>query len=157
MMAFHVPHRLLSDGDSSLSPAPATDPFPMSVYVLATSMPGTRAALGAAGSYAHGLGAQIVLLVPHVVPYAQTLEHPADSVDFVADRFRALAVGIGVDVSIRVCLCRPQSATLSRLIPRDAAILIGGRTRRWWPTREQRVARTLMQTGRRVLFVPSAS
>ena len=155
MMAFHAPHRLLSEGDAA-SAVPAAHPLPISVYVLATSAPGTRAALRAAGSFARGLDACIVLLVPHVVPYPQALEHPADSVDFVADRFRELAVEIGVDVSIRVCLCRPQSAALAPLIPKDAAILIGGRTRRWWPTREQRLARTLMKTGRRVLFVPSA-
>lgn len=156
MMAFHAPHRLLSEGDASVSASPA-DSLPLSVYVLATSASGTRAALRAASSYARGLDACIVLLVPHVVPYAQALEHPADSVDFVADRFRELAVEIGVDVSIRVCLCRPQSAALAPLIPRDGAILIGGRTRRWWPTHEQRLARTLMKTGRRVLFVPSGS
>jgi hypothetical protein len=118
-------------------------------------MSGTRAALRAAGSYARGLDGRIILLllVPHVVPYAQTLEHPADSVNFVADRSLALAHETGVDVMIRICLCRPQSANLAELMPRDAAILIGGRARRWWPTHEQRLTRTLTRTGRRVLFV----
>jgi hypothetical protein len=153
MMAFHAPHRILSDGDSSRWPTLAIDPLPMSVYVLATTMPGTRAALRAAGSCARGLDARIVLLVPHVVPYVQTLEHPADPVAFVADRFRALAREIAVDIMIRICLCRPQSGALIALIPTDAAILIGGRTRRWWSTREQRLTRTLARTGRRVMFV----
>jgi hypothetical protein len=153
MLAFHAPHRILSEGDSSLSPTQGIDPLPMSVFILATTMQGTRAALRAAGSYAHGLGARIVLLVPHVVPYVQTLEHPADPVTFAADRFRALAREIGVDVMIRICLCRPHSAALIALIPRDAAILIGGRTRRWWPTHEQRLTSTLTRTGRRVMFV----
>jgi hypothetical protein len=125
----------------------------MLVYVLATSTRGTRSALRAAGSYAKGLDAHVVLLVPHVVPYAQTLEHPADSVKFAANRFRALAHETGIDVIVRICLCRPQCVALIPLIPRDAAVLIGGRARRWWPTREQRLARTLTKTGRRVLFV----
>jgi hypothetical protein len=74
-------------------------------------------------------------------------------VTFVADRFRALAREVGVDVMIRICLCRSQSAALIALIPRDAAILIGGRIRRWRPTPEQRLTRTLTRTGRSVMFV----
>lgn len=145
-----------SEGDSLDRGQTGIERVPLRLYVLATSTPGTRAALEAAARYAHGLDARIVLLVPHVVPYAQTLDHPADAVDFVANRFRALAAEVDVDISIRVCLCRPQSAALTPLIPKDAAILIGGRTRRWWPTQEQRLARTVMRTGRRVLFVPSS-
>jgi hypothetical protein len=152
MMTLGPSHQLLAAGDSRTPVAPECR-APFDLYVLATSKRGTRAALQSAGAFARGLDATIVLLVPHVVPYAQTLEHPADSVQFVADRCRALACELGVDVTVRVCLCRPQSAALTPLVPSDAAILIGGRTRRWWPTREQRLARTLMETGRRVLFV----
>jgi len=117
-------------------------------------MRGTRAALAAADAHAQGLGARIVLLVPQVVPYAQTLEHPADSVTFAADRFRALVDELRSDVTIRVGLCRPQDATLEALIPRDAVVLVGGRTRRWWPTPEQRAAAALTRAGHGVLFVP---
>jgi hypothetical protein len=126
---------------------------PLSVYVLATSTQGTRAALQAAGTYAQGLDARLVMLVPHVVPYAQALEHPADPVAFTASRFRALAEQLGIDVTIRVCFCRSHSAALAPLIPPHAAVLVGGRTRRWWPTREQRVANALTSAGRSVLFI----
>ena len=153
MMTVRSPHRLLSAGDSSTSAVPAAGGLPLAVYVLATSADGTRAALMAAGAHARDLEARIVLLVPHVVPYAQALEHPADSVGFVADRFRTLAVELDVEVTIQVCLCRPEHAALAPLIPQDAVILVGGRTRRWWSTREQRLAGTLTRTGRRVLFV----
>ena len=152
-MTFHSPHRLLSEGNSSTPAVPAAGRLPLAVHVLATSADGTRAALMAAGAHARDLEARIVLLVPNVVPYAQALDHPADSVGFVADRFRTLAVELDVEVTIRVCLCRPEHASLAPLLPRDAVILVGGRTRRWWSTREQRLADALRRTGRRVLFV----
>jgi hypothetical protein len=151
-MTFHSLQRLLSAGDSSTPGAPAGR-LPLAVYVLATTADGTRAALMAAGAHARDLEARIVLLVPHVVPYAQALEHPADSVGFVAERFCALALELGLEATIRVCLCRPQHAALAPLIPQDAVILVGGRTRRWWSTREQHLARALIHTGHRVLFV----
>lgn len=142
-------------GDSSVSAVQA-DRLPLSVYVLATSISGTRGALEAAASHARDLDACVVLLVPIVVPYALTLEHPADSPTFVADRFRSLAEALGIDVTIRICLCRPQHATLAPFIPRDAVILVGGRTRRWWPSREQRLAAALTRTGHQVVFISAA-
>jgi hypothetical protein len=155
-MAFASRHQLRSD-EGSPAAIPAAGESPLSIYVLATSLPGTSAALHAADSCAGGLEARIVLLVPHVVPYAQALEHPADSVGFVADRFRTLAWALGLEVTIRVCLCRPEHAALAPLIARDAVILVGGRIRRWWPTREQRLAGELIRAGHRVLFVQTPS
>ena len=131
---------LPSQGNSSRSAAPAAGRLQLPVYVLATSSDGTRAALAAARSHARDLDARIVLLIPHVVPYAHTIEHPVVSPDFVADRFRSLARELSLEVSIHVCLCRPQDAALAPLVPQDAVILLGGRARRLWLTREQRLA-----------------
>ena len=128
----------------------------LSIYVVATTPTGTRAALAAAQAHARGLAARIVLLVPHVVPYAQALEHPADPTAFPADRYRGLAEELGIDVAIRICLCRGRDAVAS-LIPHDAVVLLGGRRRRWWPTREERAAGTLTKAGYRVLFVAARS
>jgi hypothetical protein len=153
-MTFTVPRHSVSDGDSSASATQPISRSHLSVYVLATSMEGTRAALQAAGTHARGLDARVVLLVPHVVPYAEALEHPAQPVAFTAGRFRARVEALGVDVAIHVCVCRPHSEALATLIPAEAAVLLGGRTRRWWPTPEQRLARALTGAGRWVLFVP---
>ena len=127
----------------------------LSVYVLATTDGGTRAALEAAGAMAHDLRARIVLLVPHVVPYAQALEHPADPTTFAGERYRESAAALGLDVIIRVCLCRTRSQ-VAALLPPDAAVLVGGRPRprfQPWPTSEERLARDLERGGRRVLFI----
>ena len=125
----------------------------LAVYVVATTIGGTRAALEAARTFAAGVDVRIILLVPQVVPYPQSVDHPADSVAFTRERFRHLAESLAVDVLVRVCLCRSHSAALAPVVPRDAIVLVGGRCRRWWPTREQRVADALTGAGRQVLFV----
>jgi hypothetical protein len=125
-------------------------------HVIATTNVGTRAALEAAHAWASGLDLQVVLLVPQVIPYADPLDQPADSVAFAANRFRELADALHIDVLVRVCVCRPHSAELRPLLPRDGIILVGGRVCRWWPTREERLARRLDRDGYRVIFVGSA-
>jgi hypothetical protein len=126
----------------------------LQVYVVATTLPLTRIALRAADGYAHGFGVRIVLLVPRVVPYPELLAHRPDATGIIADRFRQTAEELGIEASIRVCVCRPHSAALTDLLPEDTIVVVGGRSRRWWHTREQRLARALARDGRRVLLVP---
>jgi hypothetical protein len=130
-----------------------TEAEELAVYVVATTFSGTRAALDAARNFAAGFDLRITLLVPHVVPYQQPLDHPADSVAFAVERYRRLAEPLAMDVMVRVCLCRSHSAALAPLIPRDTIVLVGGRCRPWWPTREQRVADALTRYGHHALFV----
>jgi hypothetical protein len=132
---------------------PTTQGEQLAVYVVATTFSGTRAALGAARNFAAGFDIRITLLVPQVVPYPQSVDHPADSVAFTRERFCRLVEPLATDVLVRVCLCRSHSVALAPLLPRDAVVLVGGRCRRWWPTREQNVADALSRTGRQVLFV----
>jgi hypothetical protein len=130
-----------------------TEPRDLAVYVVATTPGGTVAALEGARKFAAGFTLRVTLLVPYVVPYQLPLERPADSLAFTAERFRQLVEPLAVDVLVRVCICRPHSATLALLLPRDAVILVGGRYRRWRATREQRLAKALARDGRLVLFV----
>src|SRR5579862_895930 len=94
---------------------PATKQQCLSIYVVATTDRGTQAALAAAARYASDLDARIVLLVPHVVPYAQSLEHPADAPAFSGERFREFADTLGLDTTIRVCVCRSASSVTALL------------------------------------------
>jgi hypothetical protein len=132
----------------------ATRPSP--VHLVATTLDGTRAALVAAGAIARGSGAPAVMLVPWVVPYAESLDHPTDSVAFGVKNFRKLAEELGIDVAVHVCLCRSSDDAIASLVPRDAVVVIGGRGRLWWPTREQRLAARLSRSGHRVVFVAEA-
>ena len=128
-------------------------PAGLALSVIATTEAGTRAALFAADDLGFGLAPRIILWVPHVVPYAQPLDHPADDVTFTAARFRTLAEEIAADVFVRVCVCRSDAAGLEAVLPRGAVVLVGGARRRWWQTREQRLAERLAAHGYSVLYI----
>jgi hypothetical protein len=125
----------------------------LTIHVIATTIDGTRAALTEASRLARGLGVRVVLLVPHTVPYGESLEGPSRQPAHSEDCFRALADECSSDVSMYIVVCRPGVADLARLLPADATLLVGGAARRLWPTREERVAHTLAAKGHRVLFV----
>jgi hypothetical protein len=125
----------------------------LNVQVVATSASGTRAALQAAQAMAAGLDARIVVVVPQVVHYHESLEHPTVSPDFVGNRFRTVAEALAMDVEVRVCVCRSQTTALASALPRDAVVLVGGKTRRWWPTAEQRLTAALVSRGCRALLI----
>ena len=131
----------------------ASEAGSLKVQVIATSAGGTRAALGAAKSLAAGLDAGIVLVVPHVVQYGETLQHPTVSPDFVGERFRSIAEDLAIDVEIRVCVCRSRTAVLASALSHDAVVLVGGKIRRVWPTVEQRLIAALVSRGYKALLV----
>ena len=145
--------RLPADGSLSGS---ADDERGQGLCVIATTDTGTRLALTTARDLSQGLNLRVVLLVPHIVPHALPLEHPADPVTFTEARFRRLAEDTGTDILVRVCICRPETASLEAMLPRQATVLIGGTYRRWWRSQEQRLARRLTTLGHRVLFIDAA-
>jgi len=138
---------------AAISDRSDTDGDRLAVYVVATTPAGTRGALDAARVLTAGFNPRMTLLVPQVVPYPQSVDHPADSVAFTLERFRRLAEPLAMDVLVRACLCRSPGSALTLVLPRDAIVLVGGRWRGMWPTREQRLAHTLAVAVRHVLFV----
>lgn len=131
----------------------ASDAGSLNVQVVATKGSATLAALRAARSLAAGLDARIVLVVPQVVHYGEALDRPTVSPGFIADRYRRMAEDLAMDVEIRVCVCRSQTGALVSALPRDAVVLVGGKTRRLWPTAEQRLTAALVDRGYRALLV----
>jgi hypothetical protein len=57
-------------------------------------------------------------------------------------------------VDVLPCLCRRLSDVAQLLTP-QSVVVIGGRSRWWWASREQRLADTLTAEGYHVLFVPA--
>ena len=125
----------------------------LQLWVMATTDAGIRSALAAARDLGKGLSPEVVLLVPHVIPYPQSLDAPPIALAFTERRVRALAEEAGIDVRVSVCLTRTGPEGLEPLLPRQATVLVGGPARRWWPTRAQRLANRLTERGHRVLFI----
>jgi len=125
----------------------------LSVTVVFTTVPATLVALRRGAQLAHDLGAQIRILVPHVVPYPLPIDRSQADPEFKVRRFRTTSVDGAVKTQIDVRLCRdPRKAVMQTLCP-QSVVLIGGR-KRWWPTRETRLAKLLSIAGHHVIFVP---
>jgi hypothetical protein len=123
----------------------------LNIAVVFTSIEATLAALKEAGTLASSLGARITLLVPQVVPYPLPLEIPPVLIEFNERRFRLIASQNPVETSVRIYLCRDGLATLTNVLNPGSIVVIGGR-KRWWPTREKKLARQLHRAGHEVFF-----
>ena len=123
----------------------------LNIAVIFTSVESTLAALKEAGNLANSLGARITLVVPQVVPFPAPLETPPVLVEFNENRFRVMASESPVETSVQICLCRDRFETLVSVLKPGSIVVLGGR-HRWWPTKDERLARQLRRAGYEVLF-----
>jgi hypothetical protein len=137
-------------GQPGRSPAEGTDKR-LNIAVVFTSIEATLAALREAGTLAISLGARITLLVPQVVPYPLPLESPPVLVVFNERRFRVIASESPVSTNVQIYLCRDPFETLASVLSPCSLVVLGG-PKRWWPTRERRLASKLRRAGHEVVF-----
>jgi hypothetical protein len=123
----------------------------LEVNVVYTRLPGTAETLNAASGLARGLGARVTVHVARVIPYPLELKSPPVSVQFAEERLLALAGEQPVETNIQMYLCRDLTETIRRVLKPASVVVIGGR-KRWWPTREQKLARTLRRDGHHVIL-----
>ena len=123
----------------------------LSIAVVFTSVDATLAALKEAGALARSLGARITLLVPQVVPYPLPLESPPVLVEFNERRFRVIASESPVETNVNIYLCRDPFETLTSVLKPGSIVVLGGQ-KRWWPTKDELLARQLRRAGYEVFF-----
>ena len=123
----------------------------LNIAVVFTSVESTLAALKEAGNLASSLGARIKLVVPRVVPHPLPLETPPVLVDFNENRFRVMASESPVETSVQIYLCRDRFETLTGALKPGSIVVLGGK-KRWWPTKDEVLARRLRRAGYEVLF-----
>lgn len=126
----------------------------LNISVVFTSMESTLAALKEAGNLANSLDAQITLIVPQIVPYPLSLESPPVHPEFNENRFLVMANESPVETGVQIYLCRDRLQTLTSVLKPGALVVLGGRKPRWrwWPTKDQTLARNLRRAGYEVLF-----
>jgi hypothetical protein len=123
----------------------------LNIAVVFTSVDATLVALKEAGNLANSLGARITLVVPQVVPFPLPLETPPVLVEFNENHFRVMASESPVETSVQIYLCRDRFETLATALKPRSIVVVGGR-KRWWPTKEETLARQLRRAGYEVLF-----
>jgi hypothetical protein len=117
----------------------------MAIHVLATSIEGTRAALSAVKPLAAEWGLPVVLMIP--TPPGRR------DVNWLVAGYEQLARDVGQPVRVRVGVSSNVAASAALLTERNSPLVIGGPSRWWWPTAEERLAARLRRAGRDVLFV----
>ena len=123
----------------------------LDIVVVFTSIEATLAALKEAGTLANSLGARIALVVPQAVPYPIPLENPPVQMNFNETRFRVMASESRVETSVHIYLCRDRFETLTSVLKPGSIVVLGGR-KRWWPTKDELMARQLRRAGYEVVF-----
>lgn len=106
------------------------------VYVVATSVEGTREALEVATAWARGVSGRAVLLVPRAEE-----EHA----------IRQLADVYSPRPDVLACVWE-RSIDLLQLVHVSGRVVLGGVSRWGWPTAEERLARVLTRAGCHVTF-----
>ena len=124
----------------------------LDIEVIFTSVEGTLVALTRAGKLAENLGARIVLVVPQIVPWPLPLESPPVLLEFQEARFREIASSSPVDIHVHLYLCREPLNILGQVLKPRSLTVVAGR-KGFWPTKEQRLTRTLKGMGHEVIFV----
>src|SRR5262245_59684432 len=133
--------RLLRTGLSRPEAAPQEE-SKLNIVVIFTSTAATTAALKKADALAESLEAEVTLIVPQIVPYPLPLTSPPVLLDFQENRFRDIALQSPVETRVQLYLCRDALEMLTTVLPPRSLVIIG-RPRRWWPSRESRLARKL--------------
>ena len=123
----------------------------LNIAVVFTSVEATLAALREAAALAQSLRARIQLVVPQVVPYPLPLESPPVLVEFSERRFRVVAAESLVETSVQIYLCRNRFDTLSSFLKRGSIVVLGG-PKKWWPTKDELLARRLRNAGYEVIY-----
>ena len=143
--------KLLLPGSGVPQPSVETESR-LNISVVFTSVTPTLAALKRAGELANQLGGHITLLVPQVVLYPLPLESPPVLLVWNERRFRVIANQSPVETMVRLYLCRDRHELVMSALKPQSLVVIGGRTRWWWATAEERLARTLRRAGHEVVF-----
>ena len=131
--------------------APERDPN-LQLYVIFTNQEGTKGALKAANCLANDLDTRVVILVPQVVPYPLSLEHPPVAAEFTERALSQLAREQELEVTIKIYLCRDRNETIRHALTPDSLVVIGTQ-KRWWPNRDRMLARLLKRDGHKVILV----
>ena len=112
----------------------------------------TAAVLQRASVLTAGLNASIRLVAIHAVPYPLPFHCPAAEHAHLVERLVDLASRCPSSVAPEVVLARYRDAGFRHVLKPASIVLIGAR-KRFWPTREEKLARALARDGHMVVLV----
>jgi len=136
--------------------ASGDDSRKLEIKVVYTGTAATVSALKRAHQCAQALGAHIDLLYWQVVPRFFDFNAPPVSIHFMQRQLCSMAQACCPDVTVevRMFLCRHLEESLADILSRESLVILGGK-KKWWHSREEKLANALASRGYMVLFVDS--
>lgn len=122
------------------------------VYVVYTTLEDTLAAARVAGDFAKALEVPVTIIHFRPVPFPLPVDEPTGMSPVETEEFLTCLQAEGLDVRVRVCLCRDARQAIPSAFQSHSLVVVAGR-RSWWPTESERWRRTLEAAGHFVVFV----
>ncbi len=122
------------------------------VNVVFTTPQDTLAALRVASAVGKAMSAPLRLVQFRSIPYPMSVDAPSGLSAVEADEFVERVRAEGVDLRVRVYLCRDERRVMPLAFGPHSFIVLGGR-RSWWPTPADRLRKRLEAAGHFVVFV----
>jgi len=124
----------------------------MEIVVPYTEWSITRALLQRAAELTAGLNARVTLVAVHTIPYPVTFGCPTAVHAYLVDQLVGLAGLCPLPVTPHVVLARDREEGFLFVLKPEATVLVGSH-KRPWRTSEERLARTLVRNGHKVVLV----
>jgi hypothetical protein len=112
----------------------------------------TEAVLKRATVLAAGLKAAIRLVAVHAIPYPQPFHCPTALHAHLVEQLVDLASRCPLSVDPQVVLARYRDDGFRHVLKPASIVLVGAR-KRFWPTREEKLARSLARDGHQVALL----
>ena len=112
----------------------------------------TRAALRHA-AVCSDLNVHVSLVDIQVVPFPCPLDQPPINKEYSQRRLRDLFSETGLAGGVAVMYTRDWLEGFRRILEPKSLLILATR-KRWWPTREQKIARALTKAGHQVMLLP---
>jgi hypothetical protein len=152
MSTANHPEKPVALGIGDAPPTFSNPDSELSVFVIFTSIHWQRRALEKAREIAQYIGARIIVVALQVVPLPLSLDEPTIPMEFLERRFEEKADDFPQGTQVISYLCRdPIEALHCILIPHCPVVM--GVEKRWWPAREERLARKLNRSGFNITLV----
>jgi hypothetical protein len=131
---------------------PNIRPGVLSVVVPYTTPQLTRAALRHS-AVCSDLDIQVCLVDVQVVPFPRPLDEPPINKEFSEHRLHDLFEESGLSGQTSVLYARDRLEGYRRMLEPKSLVVLATK-KRWWPTRERRLARALSKAGHQVMLLP---
>jgi hypothetical protein len=126
-----------------------------SIYIVFTTIEETLAAVRVAAELGKAMAVPLTLVHFRAVPYPLSVEAPAGLSPVETNAFIDRLSDKGIEVRVRVYLCRNERRVIPFAFKSHCLIVIGGR-HRWWPTAAERWRQRLEAAGHFVLLVDAS-